>query len=68
MFFGIAMLVFAKRVRGCEVVCEDRDGLHMYKGKAVFGVIGYPAKCMECGAPIPQLLRQDLAPPLERPR
>lgn len=32
--------------------CEDRDGLHVYKGKAVYAVRGYPAECMECGATI----------------
>lgn len=33
--------------------CEDRDGLHIYRGLAVYAVPGYPAKCMECGGAIP---------------
>jgi hypothetical protein len=33
--------------------CQDRDGLHIYRGNAVYAVPGYPAECMECGGAIP---------------
>lgn len=46
--------------------CEDRDGLHIYKGKAVYAVPGYPQECMECGASIPLSPRyRDAMPPYD---
>ena len=47
------ILAARRKERGSLGDCHYKDGLHFYRGNAVYAVEGYPPECMQCGGTIP---------------